>query len=181
MQAVILIRILVGWVFISEGIQKFLFPQALGVGRFAGIGIPIPQISAPFVGFIEIICGVLILLGLFTRLAAIPLLVDMIVAIVTTKVPILTHQGIWPFLHESRVDFSMFLGLIFLLIVGAGPASVDHPRRRFVEYRARRAQKIVQPTPVTPVETTKTTVPRGPGFLDYDTVKKEDVPPAKKP
>ncbi len=74
--AVILIRFLTGAVFLSEGIQKFLYPSELGVGRFAKIGIPAPQVMAPFVGYVEIICGSLLLIGLFTRLAAIPLIID---------------------------------------------------------------------------------------------------------
>src|SRR5438445_9933004 len=94
--AALLLRILVGWVFLTEGIQKFLFPAALGVGRFAKIGIPYPHISAPFVGVVEIACGMLLMIGLVTRFAAIPLLIDISVAIATTKVPMLLHQGFWP-------------------------------------------------------------------------------------
>ncbi len=123
--ATILIRILVGWVFVSEGVQKFLFPDALGVGRFAKIGIPNPALTAPFVGGVEIVCGLLLLLGLGTRLATIPVLISMSVAIVTTKVPMLSAQGFWPAAHESRTDVSMLLGLLFLLLVGAGPWSLD--------------------------------------------------------
>jgi uncharacterized membrane protein YphA (DoxX/SURF4 family) len=137
MRAVILIRILVGWVFISEGIQKFLFPQALGVGRFAKIGIPLPQFSAPAVGFVEIFCGAVLILGLFTRWVAIPLLAVIAVAIAKTKVPELftPGQGVWYMLHDARADFSMALGLVFLLIVGAGSLSIDGARRGFREYR----------------------------------------------
>lgn len=123
--ATILIRILVGAVFLSEGIQKFLFPDALGVGRFAKIGIPAPAAMATFVGAVEIIFGALILLGLFTRLSAIPLLIDISVAIATTKIPILLDKGFWPAVHEARTDFSMLLGLIYMIIVGAGPWSID--------------------------------------------------------
>lgn len=164
MRAVILIRILVGWVFVSEGIQKFLFPDALGVGRFARIGFPIPQMTAPFVGFVEIICGVLVIAGLFTRLAAIPLLAIILTAIATTKVPELFRpgQGVWFMLHDARTDFSMFLGLFFLLIVGAGAFSIDDTRTRIVAYRARRAEKIAEPAPPPPAA-----VPTGPGFGDY--------------
>jgi putative oxidoreductase len=122
---VILIRLVVGCVFLSEGIQKFLFPAALGGGRFAQIGIPAPEFFAPFVGVFEIGCGLAIIAGLVTRLAAVPLIVDMIVAIATTKVPILLKSGFWAMAHEARTDFSMLLGLIFLLCVGAGPWSVD--------------------------------------------------------
>jgi putative oxidoreductase len=86
-KALILIRFLVGWVFVSEGIQKFVYPAQLGVGRFAKIGIPSPQIMAPFVGTVEIVCGLLLLIGLFTRLATIPLLGVIMVAIVTTRFP----------------------------------------------------------------------------------------------
>ncbi len=129
-KAVILIRILVGWVFVSEGIQKFLFPAQLGVGRFAKIGIPSPQILAPFVGAVEIVCGVLLLAGLLTRLATIPLLGVILVAIVTTKIPLIAKTGMWSMLHEARADFSMLLGLLFLLIVGGGTLSLDARRVR---------------------------------------------------
>ncbi|HTS49843.1 MAG TPA: DoxX family protein [Bryobacteraceae bacterium] len=127
-KAVLLIRVLVGWVFVSEGVQKFLFPAQLGVGRFEKIGIPAPQIMAPFVGTVEIVCGTLLLLGLFTRLAAIPLLAVISVAIATTKIPMLAKSGVWAMLHEARVDFSMVLGLVFLLITGAGAWSMDARR-----------------------------------------------------
>jgi uncharacterized membrane protein YphA (DoxX/SURF4 family) len=124
-KAVVLVRILVGWVFLSEGIQKFLFPAALGPGRFAKIGIPLPELSAPFVGGVEIVFGVLVLIGLFTRLATVPLLIDIIVALITTKLPLLAKNGVWGALHEARTDVSMLLGLIFLLIVGGGAWSLD--------------------------------------------------------
>src|SRR2546425_11122862 len=86
--AVLLIRLSVGAVFLSEGIQKFLFSNDLGVGRFIKIGIPAPQVMAPFVGVIEIVCGTLIILGLLTRLTAVPLIIDISVAILSTKIPI---------------------------------------------------------------------------------------------
>jgi putative oxidoreductase len=124
-KALLLIRILVGWVFLSEGIQKFLFPGALGVGRFVKIGIPWPQVMAPFVGVVEIVCGALLLIGLITRLASIPLLIDILVAIATTKIPMLPKSGFWATMHEARTDFCMLLGLIFLLIVGSGSLSFD--------------------------------------------------------
>ncbi len=124
-KATVLIRVLVGWVFVSEGIQKFLFPDTLGVGRFAKIGIPAPGFTAPFVGVVEIVFGALIIAGLLTRLSAIPLLIDISVAIATTKIPMLLDKGIWPAAHEARTDVSMSLGLLFLLIEGAGPASID--------------------------------------------------------
>jgi uncharacterized membrane protein YphA (DoxX/SURF4 family) len=124
-KAVLLIRILVGWVFLSEGIQKFLFPDSLGAGRFVKIGIPWPQVMAPFVGVVEIVCGSLLLIGLVTRLAAVPLLIDIAVAIYSTKIVMLARNGFWGTLHEARTDLSMLLGLIFLLLVGAGAYSLD--------------------------------------------------------
>jgi putative oxidoreductase len=129
-QALLLIRILVGWVFVSEGIQKFLFPAQLGVGRFEKIGIPSPHLMAPFVGTVEIVCGTLLLIGLFTRLAAIPLLAVILVAIATTKIPMLAKTGVWSMLHEARADFSMLLGLLFLLLTGAGSLALDARSRR---------------------------------------------------
>ena len=122
---VIVIRLMVGAVFLSEGIQKFLFPDQLGPGRFLKIGLPMPELLGPFVGTFEIACGSLVLLGLLTRLAVIPLLVIMAVALATTKWPILVNQGFWAAAHEARTDWSMFLGALFLLIVGAGPWSLD--------------------------------------------------------
>jgi len=123
--AVILVRLIVGGVFFSEGVQKFLFPAALGVGRFAKIGIPAPEIMAPFVGIFEIGCGLLIILGLLTRLATVPMIVNISVAIVTTKIPMLLADGFWKMAHEARTDYSMLLGSSFLLIVGAGSWSLD--------------------------------------------------------
>jgi putative oxidoreductase len=135
---VCLIRLAVGAVFLSEGIQKFMFPDAQGVGRFIKIGIPHPEIMAPFVGGVEILGGLLVLLGLLTRPAALLLLIDISTAIVATKIPILLghalwrfnmpvldNYGFWSMAHESRTDFSMFLALLFLLWVGAGPLSAD--------------------------------------------------------
>jgi len=124
-KSIVLIRILVGWVFLSEGIQKFLFPGALGVGRFVKIGIPWPQVMAPFVGVVEIVCGGLILVGLLTRLATIPLIIDILVALYSTKIVAFAKNGFWGTLHEARTDLSMLLGLIFLLLVGGGAWSLD--------------------------------------------------------
>ncbi|HEY0898001.1 MAG TPA: DoxX family protein [Sphingobacteriaceae bacterium] len=121
----ILIRLMVGVVFLSEGIQKFLFPEAVGAGRFAKIGLPEPELLANFVGTFEILCGCLLLLGLFTRLAAIPLIMIMLVALISTKVPILSQDGFWEMLHASRTDWAMLIGSVFLLIRGGGWLSVD--------------------------------------------------------
>ena len=119
--------------FLAEGIQKFLYPRDLGAGRFAKIGIPAPDMMGRFVGGIEIVCGALLIIGLLTRLTAILLLIDISVAIVSTKIPILLGYGFWGFsltkpprygflrmIHEARTDLAMWFGLVFLLVVGAG-------------------------------------------------------------
>lgn len=121
---------MIGAVFLSEGIQKFLFPEKLGTGRFEKIGLPMPDFLGPFVGSFEIVCGALVLLGLITRLAAIPLIVIMVVAISTTKVEILANDGFWEMLHASRTDWAMILGSIFLLIKGGGKWAADHKLMR---------------------------------------------------
>lgn len=121
-----LIRFLVGFVFLSEGIQKFLFPASLGAGRFLKIGIPAPHVMASFVGAIEILCGSLLVIGLLSRLTTIPLLAVISVAIATTKLPMLFAGNFWGMAHEARADYSMLMGLLFLLIVGPGPLSMDH-------------------------------------------------------
>jgi putative oxidoreductase len=123
--ATLLVRFLVGGVFLSEGIQKFLYPETLGVGRFVKIGIPAPAVMAPFVGVVEIGCGLLLIVGLLTRVVAIPLIIDMLVAVATTKIPILLKSGFWAMAHEARTDYSMLLGSVFLLLVGAGSLSLD--------------------------------------------------------
>jgi len=123
--AVIIIRLMVGAVFISEGTQKFLFPADAGAGRFETIGIPAPEVVAPLVGGFEIVCGTLVMLGAATRLAAVPLVVIMLTAIASTKIPILLDQGFWKMAHEARTDWSMLLGSMFLLIVGGGRWSLD--------------------------------------------------------
>ena len=123
--SVVLVRLLVGWVFFSEGVQKFLFPAALGVGRFAKIGIPAPHFFAPFVGVVEIVCGLLVIVGFLTRLAAIPLVIDISVAIATTKIPMLANAGFWGTMHEARTDLCMLLGSLFLIAVGSGRLSLD--------------------------------------------------------
>lgn len=135
---VVLIRLMVGSVFFIEGVLKVLYPAELGAGRFAKIGIPAPEFFGPFVGGVEIICGALLLGGLLTRLASVPLLINISVAIISTKIPILLGHGFWVFslaklshygflsmMHEARTDWCMWLGLVFLLIAGAGRWSLD--------------------------------------------------------
>ncbi len=117
---------MVGVVFLSEGIQKFLFPGDRGAGRFEKIGIPNPEFFGTFVGSFEILCGLLVLAGLIIRLAVIPLIIIMLMAIATTKIDILQQDGIWEMLHASRTDWAMLLGSIFLLIKGGGKWSADY-------------------------------------------------------
>lgn len=134
----LLVRLAVGLVFLPEGIQKLAFADLLGAGRFAKIGIPWPDVMGPFVGCVEIICGMLIILGLLTRLAAVPLIVTMIVALASTKLPILfghdvgmfhlpdiKRLGFWSAQHEARNDLTMLLGCLYLLVVGSGAWSLD--------------------------------------------------------
>jgi uncharacterized membrane protein YphA (DoxX/SURF4 family) len=136
--AAVLVRLMVGIVFLSEGILKFMQPDALGVGRFAKIGIPAPEVMGPFVGVCEIVGGCLVLAGFLTRLGALVLWIDISVAILSTKVPILlghgfwmfqapalAHYGFWSMMHEARTDLCMWLGALFLIVGGAGRLSVD--------------------------------------------------------
>lgn len=139
--ATILVRLLVGAVFVSEGIQKLLYPADVGTGRFAAIGFPHADLVAPAVAGVEIVCGTLVLLGLATRAAALPLVAIMLVALATTKLPILLGQDLGPFrvrrleryggwamAHEARTDWAMLLGALFLALVGPGPWSLDARR-----------------------------------------------------
>ncbi|MFZ9942853.1 MAG: DoxX family protein [Bacteroidia bacterium] len=121
----ILIRLVVGAVFLSEGIQKFLFEELRGAGRFEKIGLPSPEILGPMVGGFEIVCGLMILLGFYTRLAVLPTITIMLVAFFTTKAQILAEEGFWEMLHKSRTDWSMLLCSLFLLVKGSGGFSLD--------------------------------------------------------
>lgn len=124
-KATILIRFIVGYVFIMEGIQKFVYSDKLGVGRFVKIGIPYPEIMGPFVGVCEIVFGTFILVGFLTRLATIPQIIIMLTALATTKLSLLMEKGLLTFSHDSRNDLLMLFGLIFILMKGAGAFSVD--------------------------------------------------------
>lgn len=139
----IFIRLSLAGVFIPEGIQKLIYPELLGTGRFIKMGIPYPEFTGPLVGWVEIICGSLVLLGLLTRLAAIPLIITMLVAITATKIPIWMGQdwvvtetitfylrelktyGFWSFMHEARLDWAMLMNACYLLVVGGGQWSLD--------------------------------------------------------
>ena len=119
------IRFMVGAVFFLEGIKKFIFPDQWGAGRFVTIGIPAPHVMGPFVGAVEIICGLLVLVGLRTSLAAIPLLAVICTAIATTKIPILLKAGWWRMEDVARTDYCMLMGSIFLVLAGSGCLSLD--------------------------------------------------------
>jgi uncharacterized membrane protein YphA (DoxX/SURF4 family) len=122
---IIVIRLMVGAVFLSEGIQKFIFPAIRGAGRFIEIGLPAPEFLSYFVASFEVICGILILIGLITRIAAMPLMITIIVAIASTKLPILINEGFWSMAHAARTDFAMLLGSLFLFLNGGGNYSLD--------------------------------------------------------
>ena len=126
----LLIRIITGIVFITEGILKFMYPGELGSGRFAHIGLPAPHLLAPFVGGVEIAAGAALILNAYAGAAAILLLCVILTAIVTTKIPILLDHGFGPFrvpgntahtgflgfIHEARTDLAMLFSLAAILI-----------------------------------------------------------------
>lgn len=134
----ILVRIMLAGVFVPEGIQKLIFPEILGSGRFTGIGIPWPELTGPLVGWVELVCGLMLLAGFLSRYAAVPIIVIMTVAIVSTKIPILlgsdwlifnvrdlSRYGFWSMTHETRTDWAMLLGAIYVLLAGGGRWSLD--------------------------------------------------------
>ena len=125
-RALVLIRLAVGLIFLTQGVLKYTDPN-MGVNRFTRIGFPHPYLTAHFVGTFEMICGLLILIGMFTRVAAIPLIIVICTAIATTKIPELfrASQGFWFMVSDARADFAMLMSLLFLLYAGAGSWSVD--------------------------------------------------------
>jgi putative oxidoreductase len=137
-RAIILIRLMVGAVFLSEGLQKFIYPVSRGSGRFENMGFPHPEFFASSVGTLEIVCGILIIIGLMTRLSALVMFINITVAIIITKIPIafgksfgpfilreLKEYGFWSMAHEIRTDLSMWLGSLFLMLRGGGSGSID--------------------------------------------------------
>lgn len=127
--ALLLLRCLPGFVFLAEGIQKFLFPDSLGTGRFTKLGFSHPAFWASFTGSFEIACGGLLIIGLLTRWATIPPLIVMAVAFTTTKWPEWMEKGFWTFAHDYRTDFAMTLSLLAVLLLGAGSWSLDSKMR----------------------------------------------------
>jgi len=119
LRGTIFIRIAVGLIFLTQGILKYTDPH-MGVDRFTRIGFPHPAFTAHFVGAFEIVCGLLVLVGRYVRIAAVPLLIIICTAIVTTKIPGLTHSGFWFMVSDARTDFAMLMCLLFLLVSGSG-------------------------------------------------------------
>lgn len=128
---ILFIRLAAGLIFLTQGILKFTDAN-MGVIRFARIGFPHPYFTAHFVGIFEIVCGLLILLGLWTRAAALPLLIVIATAIATTKFPELlrANQGFWYMVSDARTDFAMLCSLLFLIAAGGGSWSLDARRER---------------------------------------------------
>lgn len=123
--SVLFIRLMVGGIFLSEGIQKFIFPASLGAGHFYTIGFPMPYFSAYLDAILQIICSLFILAGLFTRLAVIPLLIITVFSFVAIQSRVLFDQGLWSMLHAARTDWCMLLGNCYLLLKGGGRWSLD--------------------------------------------------------
>jgi uncharacterized membrane protein YphA (DoxX/SURF4 family) len=125
-----------GGVFLWEGILKFVYVNQ-GVGRFTKLGMPVPHITADFVALLEIFGGLLLLSGFLTRWISIPFIVEMIVAVLSTKIslylgtsplprpPAPPQVGIWAVLHEVRSEYAQALVVAFLLINGPGKWSLD--------------------------------------------------------
>lgn len=129
-RSIVWVRLAVGLIFATQGLLKYTDPT-MGVGRFARIGFPLPAFTAHSVGAFEMVCGLLVLVGLWTRFAAVPLLVVICTAIATTKIPELFRaaQGFWFMVSDARTDFAMLCSLMFLIAAGPGPISIDGNRK----------------------------------------------------
>ena len=160
--ATLLVRLMAGGVFLWEGVLKFVYTNQ-GVGRFTKLGFPAPHATATFVGLLEIVGGLLLLAGLLTRLIAVPFVVEMLVAMASTKIalylgtsplprpPSPPQLGIWAVLHEIRSEYAQLLSVIFLGIVGPGPWSLDaFLKRRKGKRQGGRVPRAVSARPYEP-------------------------------
>ncbi len=130
------LRVMAGGVFFWEGILKFVYANQ-GIGRFTKLGMPMPHFTADFVATLEIVGGLLLLTGLLTRLITIPFIIEMIVAMLSTKIslylgtsplplpPAPPKVGMWAVLHEVRSEYAQLLTVVFLMINGPGRWSLD--------------------------------------------------------
>jgi len=153
--ATFLLRLMAGGVFVWEGMMKFVFANQ-GVGRFTKLGIPAPELMANFIGGLEIVGGLLIIAGFLTRVIAVPFIIEMIVAILSTKVslyfgtsplplpPVPPQIGLWAVLHEIRSEYAQIMVAMFLLSAGPGRWSLDALLLR----REKKANRHVIPEPV---------------------------------
>jgi putative oxidoreductase len=135
-RSILAIRLMVGGVFLWEGLLKFAYANQ-GVGRFTKLGMPAPEILAPAIAILEVGGGALLISGLGTRLISVPFIIEMIVAMLSTKVslyfgtsplpkpPAPPIMGGWAVLHEIRSDYAQIMSCIFLLAAGPGPWSLD--------------------------------------------------------
>ena len=160
-KSTLLLRLMAGGVFLWEGILKFVYTNQ-GVGRFTKLGMPFPHFTANFVASLEIVGGLLLLSGLLTRLIAIPFVIEMIVAILSTKIalylgtsplplpPALPKVGMWAVLHEVRSEYAQIMTVLFLLINGPGRWSLDallQKNRQSVHVRAESRSLVLQNSP----------------------------------
>jgi putative oxidoreductase len=156
-RSTLLLRVMAGGVFLWEGILKFTYANQ-GIGRFTKLGLPFPHVTADFIGWLEIIGGLLLVCGLMTRVIAIPFLIEMIVAMLSTKIslflgtsplplpPAPPQFGIWAVLHEIRSEYAQLLTTAFLLINGPGKWSFDallsHEPKLRAEIQRRRGASL---------------------------------------
>ena len=156
-RAILMLRLMAGAVFFWEGIMKFVFPNQ-GVGRFTKLGFPAPHFTATADGWFEIVGGLLLLTGLLTRLVAIPFVIEMVVAMLSTKIPLYLGTsplplppvppqiGFWAVLHEIRSEYAQLLTCAFMLVVGPGRWSLDAllARRRTRPREVVRKDRLVE-------------------------------------
>jgi len=148
--SILIIRLMAGSVFFWEGILKFVYVNQ-GVGRFTKLGFPFPETTAHFIATGEIVGGLLLIFGLFTRVTAFYFMVQMIIAVFSTKIDLYfgrsplpapaapPKMGIWAVLHEIRSDYAQILTCLFLLIEGPGVRSLD-----FIRSMSRNARRLVR-------------------------------------
>ena len=124
--APLVVRVLVGLIMTAHGGQKLIEfgPANFGDQMLGALGVPLPEVMAFVVTFVELVGGILLIAGLLSRVAALLLTIDLVVAILLVKINVGFLSGSNG--TGAELDLALIAGLLVILLAGPGKLSVDH-------------------------------------------------------